>query len=177
MSDLAPTFSSQKDELEKKLSVLTRVLDGQGYESDCGSHGHRGYDGDYRFILLAATTPLSPAAWQTMGRIGNRIMMQDVEGESVTTDDLVAAMRGEITYTEKVRRCADVVSDFLLQLFNNSGGYGSIAWENSQDDQSLQTVIAKVAGWVVKCRGTATKESDESGEDGYSTSKSKLLTA
>ena len=165
VADLAPFLSSEKDDLEAKIGVLTRVLDGQGYESDSGAQGHRGYSGDYRFTLLAATTPMMPRAWDAMGRLGNRILIEEIGSEPVTPDDLVAAMRYEVNYSDKVFFCAKVVSEFLLRLFEDSGGYGSIAWRGAEDDETLQGVIAKVASWAVKCRGTITVGGTNSEED------------
>jgi hypothetical protein len=65
--DLAPTFSAREEDLTKNVGVLTRVLDGQGYESDSGTHGHRGPVGDYRFTLLPLPPRLAPphgALWR-----------------------------------------------------------------------------------------------------------------
>lgn len=160
MPDLAPTFSAREEDLTKNVGVLTRILDGQGYESDSGTHGHRGYTGDYRFSLLAATTPLTAAAWRTMARLGNRILVLDVGSEQVATDDLVASMRGEVSYQENVRACTEAVGGLLLRLWKDTGGYGSIQWDSTADDESLLTVIALVAQWVVRCRGTVTLEAD-----------------
>src|SRR5439155_20871051 len=50
--DLAPLFGAKKDDVTKSLGILTRVLDGQGLETDSGLHGQRGYRGDYVFMLL-----------------------------------------------------------------------------------------------------------------------------
>lgn len=41
--ELSPTFAKKDDDLIEILGILTRVLDGHGYESDTGAHGHRGY--------------------------------------------------------------------------------------------------------------------------------------
>ena len=41
--ELSPTFSKKDDDLVEILGIMTRVLDGHGYESDTGAHGHRGY--------------------------------------------------------------------------------------------------------------------------------------
>lgn len=41
--ELSPTFTKKDDDLIEVLGIITRVLDGHGYESDTGAHGHRGY--------------------------------------------------------------------------------------------------------------------------------------
>jgi hypothetical protein len=47
--ELAQMFSSRDDDLMEILGILTRILDGHGYESDSGAYGHRGYDEDIMF--------------------------------------------------------------------------------------------------------------------------------
>ena len=41
--ELAPTFTSKEDDLRKVIGIITRILDGNGYESDSGAQGHRKY--------------------------------------------------------------------------------------------------------------------------------------
>ena len=50
--ELSPTFSKKDDELIEILGIFIRVLDGKGYESDTGAHGHRGYVGEFMFVWL-----------------------------------------------------------------------------------------------------------------------------
>lgn len=47
--ELSPIFSSREDELLQMLGILTRVLDGHGYESDTGAQGHRGFSGKFMY--------------------------------------------------------------------------------------------------------------------------------
>lgn len=152
--DLAPTLSAREEDLTSKLGILTRILDGQGYASDSGTHGHREYTGDYRFTMLAATTPLSPTAWGVLGRLGNRVVLLETGAETTSTGDLVATMLSGTTYMQRVNDCTGVVSGFLSQLWKDSGGYGKLAWGSTADDPTLLDVIAKVALFVVRARGT-----------------------
>ena len=39
--ELAPIFTSKEDDLQKILGIITRILDGHGFESDSGAQGHR----------------------------------------------------------------------------------------------------------------------------------------
>jgi len=166
--DLAPTFSVHAEDLANNVGVLTRVLDGQGYESDSGTHGHRGYTGDYRFTLAAATTPLDSAAWRAMGRVGNRILMLETGCEPVTAGDLVADAMSKSTYQQKAREIQEVVSRFLIALWDNTGGYGKVSRDTHSDDPDLVSAIAQVAHWVVRCRGTVTMQTDGFTEGSHS---------
>lgn len=83
--ELAPIFGKGREDLLKSLSVLTRVLDGQGYEPHTGSQGGRGYSGDYLFGLLGGTTPIDRRVWKVMGKLGSRLlfhrMPEEAQGE------------------------------------------------------------------------------------------------
>jgi hypothetical protein len=50
--DLAPLFSKREDDLNECLGILTRVLDGEGLNTDSGIHGQREYNGEYLFMIL-----------------------------------------------------------------------------------------------------------------------------
>ena len=48
----APTFAAKEDDLIQVLGIMTRILDGHGYESDTGAHGHRGYCEEMMFTWI-----------------------------------------------------------------------------------------------------------------------------
>ena len=50
--ELAPTFAAKDDDLIQVLGIMTRILDGHGYESDTGAHGHRGYNEKMMFVWI-----------------------------------------------------------------------------------------------------------------------------
>ena len=70
--ELGSIFGAKDDDLIKSLGLLTRVLDGEGLETDSGVHGRRGYKGDYLFMLLAGTPPIPPRVFKVMGNFGSR---------------------------------------------------------------------------------------------------------
>ena len=56
--DLAPMFSKGERESLKTLGQMTRIFDGQGLIRSAGTTGIVEMKGDYRFTMLAATTPI-----------------------------------------------------------------------------------------------------------------------
>jgi hypothetical protein len=58
LPELAPIFTAKDDDLTQLLGILTRVLDGNGYESDSGAHGHRGYREKIMFALVGASVDI-----------------------------------------------------------------------------------------------------------------------
>lgn len=56
--EMANWFGGDWGVRKEKMARLVRVMDGRGFTSDSGTHGRRGYEGDYRFNFVGATTPL-----------------------------------------------------------------------------------------------------------------------
>jgi hypothetical protein len=81
--ELAPLFRGKRDDLIATFAVLTRVLDGDGYQTDSGAQGRRGYEGKHVFRWLGATTPLDAAAVEVMGHLGPRLLFfETIRAES-----------------------------------------------------------------------------------------------
>ena len=162
--ELAPLFEAPKDKLIDNFATLTRVLDGEGLNSDKGTHGHRGYSGDYKFIWLGATTPLRASVWNVMGKIGNRLFFLNVREKNRTIKDYLEMFSGK-AYEEKVKICRSVVRKFLDNHFLNNP-VRSIEWDAEQDLFILQEII-KYATLLSKLRGTLMLWKDEVGQYQY----------
>jgi hypothetical protein len=93
--ELAPLFRGKREELTDRFAVLTRVLDGDGYKTDSGAHGRRGYEGKYVFRWLGATTPLDEAAVEVMGHLGPRLLFYEVSRRESDDDDFAEVIFGE----------------------------------------------------------------------------------
>jgi DNA-binding transcriptional ArsR family regulator len=138
--DLAPTLGQKRDNLQEAVAVMTRVLDGQGYLAWSGAQGCRGYEGDYLFVWLASTTPLSRDAWSAIGKAGTRAMLLQLsvdEGDSEQVD-LVSLISGGESYSDKKKACHEVVRLFVADLWRESGGPRHIDWPSHDDDQLLR---------------------------------------
>jgi hypothetical protein len=71
--ELGPTFSKRDDDLKEILGIITRVLDGLGYSSDSGAHGHREYTGEWMFTWLGAAVELEYRVHKCMGGMGYKL--------------------------------------------------------------------------------------------------------
>jgi len=71
--ELAPLFAAKEDDLLSTFSVLTRILDGHGYTSDSGVHGHRGYDDKMMFTWIGAVATISFNVHKVMTSLGPRL--------------------------------------------------------------------------------------------------------
>src|SRR5262249_38264272 len=111
-------FGAKDDDLIKSLGILTRVLDGEGLETDSGVHGKRGYKGDYLFMLLAGTPPIAPRVFKVMGNFGSRLFFLSLHTPEECDDDLMAKISAKIERVKKTpaRRSLRVICARCGQL-------------------------------------------------------------
>ncbi len=89
LRDLATMFSKRDDDLAELMGTLTRVLDGEGLNTDSGVHGGRKYVGEYLFMMLAGSTPLPPKVWKIMGNLGSRLFFLNLNSKEKTEAEIV----------------------------------------------------------------------------------------
>lgn len=149
--ELAPLFEAQKDKIIDNFATLTRVLDGEGLNSDKGTHGQRGYSGDYKFIWMGATTPLRASVWNIMGKIGNRLFFLNMRDKNRNDKNYLEMFSGK-PYEEKVKICRGAIHNFLKNQFEKNK-VRSVEWDNKQDLLLIPEII-KHAQLLAKLRGT-----------------------
>lgn len=71
--ELAPTFSAKDDDLLQILGIMTRILDGNGYESDSGAQGHRGYSGEMMFTWIGAAVDIPHKVHKYLATLGPKL--------------------------------------------------------------------------------------------------------
>jgi hypothetical protein len=116
VKELAPLFRGREDELRANFAILTSVLDGKGYVSASGVHGKRGYDGEYVFNWLGATTPIPAKTDSVMAQLGNRILRYEIVGSKQSEDELVEFALSFEPETEEAA-CRKATNDFLGEHF------------------------------------------------------------
>lgn len=148
--DLAPIFGSKEDDLLKSLGILTRALDGEGLEIDSGVHGQRGYKGDYLFMLLAGTTPISPRVFKIMGILGSRLFFLALHSRVKTHRELINQNRG-VSRQDKERMCREATGAMLRTLW--SANPNGVEWNKESDPDDCLLVIARCAELLAVLRG------------------------
>jgi len=161
--ELAPLFrAGKKDELVQRFSILTRVLDGHGLQTDSGTHGSRGYRGDYLFAWLGGTTPFEEQIWHVMAQLGSRLFFLLVETESSTKEEeLMAALGSQTTYGSSLAACSKVVGKYLLHLHSKYGGIRGVTWDPTTNPEHIRQWIARFARLLAKTRGSRAKGEEE----------------
>ena len=154
--ELAPIFRGKDEDLVKTFSTLTRVLDGQGYTVDGGTHGKRGYRGDYLFCWLGATTPFEKKVWKVMSQLGSRLFFLVMDHtEAITLEELIQPT--QVPYATKLAECRKAVHEFLPQLINIYGGVRGVSWDEQADDPTLKKWIGRCAMLLAKMRSEPTQ--------------------
>lgn len=116
--ELAPFFSGKREELVHRFSVLTSVLDGQGFTSDSGAQGRRGYARPINFQWLGATTPLSPEVLSVMAQLGPRILFYDADRPYRAIGELADLLRDASESEDAKALCKAATVDVLLAFFD-----------------------------------------------------------
>jgi len=144
--ELSTIFRGKPDELAERFSVITRVLDGQGLTTDSGTHGQRGYTGDYLFAWIGCTTPFNDSVWEVMAQLGSRLFFLVMDaGAASTVDDMVKAHSEPQSYKDKLTFCQKEVSQFVEQLFIRFGDVRGVAWNAQDDPREILERIAQCA--------------------------------
>lgn len=160
--DMAPIFAAREEDLIRMMGVLTRILDGEGYETHTGTHGARGYSGDYCFVLLGATTPIERRVWKAMSRLGPRILCLKLHTAEKSETELAGQLRGT-PYQEKLRRCKEVTSEFFKALWAKCPE--GVEWDRSKDPESCVLIIVRCARLLCRLRGQISDTGSSEWED------------
>lgn len=148
--DFAPLFGERDDDLLKSLGLLTRALDGEGLQTDSGVHGHRGYSGEYIFMLLGASPPIRPRVWKLMGTLGSRLLFLNMPSKNKSESELMEQLT-DLAYKEKEKECRLVTKNFLHTLWDKYAN--GIIWNKKADDLKCLKAIVNCAKLLAKLRG------------------------
>jgi hypothetical protein len=146
--DLTTLFGAKAEDLAETFSILTRVLDGQGLTIDSGVYGSRGYEGDYMFSWIGATTPIPHKVWDLFGNLGARMYFMEIVPKNKTNQDYIVDLT-EGDYQEKVKVCNDATLRFLKGIWQDE----RIKWNAKNDDKELLDKVVQVAKIVTRLRG------------------------
>ncbi len=148
--DLATLFSKREDDLQECLGILTRVLDGEGFKTDSGIHGERAYIGEYLFMMLAASTPISSRVWRIMGSLGSRLFFLNMNGRNKSEGEL-ADQLVSMAVKDKERECRIATKHFLFGLWHRH--QEGIEWNRQSDPRDCLLVITRCAKLLANLRG------------------------
>lgn len=85
--ELSPMFSVKEDDLHHVIGILTRIADGQGYQHDTGSQGHRGYDGKMLFTWTGAAVEIPYKVHKLLSYLGPKLYFFRIPYVEKTEDE------------------------------------------------------------------------------------------
>ncbi len=160
--DLSTLFSKRDDDLNECLGLLTRVLDGEGLNTDSGVHGQRQYVGEYLFMVLAGSTPIPPRVWKMMGSLGSRLFFLNINSREKSENELADQLT-TLAYKEKEKACRIATKQFLLTLWQKH--QNGVDWNKEADRHEDKLIVARCARLLAKLRGVINVWKDK-GQDG-----------
>ena len=160
LPELAPIFTAKDEDLTHLLGILTRVLDGQGYQSDSGAHGHRGYDEKIMFVLAGASVEIPHKVYKALGYLGPKLYFLRLPPNKTTEEDRLANLRKN--FSDKEQQIQDALFEYLKWLeirpdmqIDNESGLPKIEWDHSKDDEDALRYIIKLADLLAPLRGVS----------------------
>jgi hypothetical protein len=146
------------------IGIITRVLDGQGYKSNTGACGQRGYEGEFMFTWLGAAVDIPYRAHKLMSNIGPKLYFFRLPKKNKKEDDLLNAMDKD-DFIPKINNIRKALLDYLgwfdrcpvsedgTEKIIRERNLVKIQWDNEKDDQYAKRIIARLALLLSKLRG------------------------
>ena len=161
--ELAPLFRDEEKELRQNFARLTAILDGEGYKTHSGTHGNRGYEGQYIFNWIGATTPIPARTYQVMAQLGNRILSYEIAGAEATEEELINFAENYET-NDAVKACRKIVNDFMESHFERHPVV-SIDPQEVGMTRKLQEEVVRYARLIARGRMLVSADEAELPED------------
>ncbi|MGI9011054.1 MAG: hypothetical protein ACR2F1_07690 [Nitrososphaeraceae archaeon] len=156
--ELSPLFTGKDEDIKEQFGIITRLLDGNGLETESGVHGKRGYYGDYMFTWIGAAVDIPHSVYKFLSTIGFKIYFLRLPRNEVSEDELVDQITTEKPFNEKMREIEKLLLDYLIwfEIYPISIGLQNIAkieWDKNKDDKNAIRIIARLAILLARLRG------------------------
>jgi DNA-binding transcriptional ArsR family regulator len=158
--ELAPTFSAREEDLLQKLGIITRVVDGQGYESDSGACGHRGYDEDIMFAWIGAAVDIPYRVHKMLAYLGPKLHFFRLDRILESENDYFKRRNESFTKKREAIRTAlheylayfDMNPEAEINIQKEEDGLPKIALDPEKDEELAHRVIIRVAKLLAHLR-------------------------
>ncbi|MFL6359725.1 MAG: hypothetical protein ACJ72V_10350 [Nitrososphaeraceae archaeon] len=110
--ELAPIIAARDEDLIEILGTLTRVLDGHGYESDSGAHGHRGYNERMMFTWIGAAVDIPFKVHKLLTTLGPKLYFLRVPKTEQKSDDNYYQQLQDNDFDTKLAEIQQALTDF-----------------------------------------------------------------
>ncbi|MGH9878613.1 MAG: hypothetical protein ACRD5H_13330, partial [Nitrososphaerales archaeon] len=153
--ELAPIFSARDEDLMAIFAIITRILDGQGFESHTGAQGHRGYTGEHMFVWLGAAVEIPRKVHKLLSSLGPKLYFLRLRVKDAAENDDVEVVLAD-NFSLKRNEVAGTMSEYLdwfergptLEVID---GIPKVVWQH--DDKTSIRYIVRLAKLLANLRG------------------------
>jgi hypothetical protein len=155
--ELSPMFTAKEEDLQQLLGIVTRIADGQGYSSDSGAHGHRGYDEEIMFTWIGAAVDIPYKVYKILNTLGPRMYFYRMEFKQQTTDELLDYATADQQFGNKLSNVNDALVDYLkwFEICPTMTSENKIPWDWSSDSRDALLYIVRMADLLSYLRCSA----------------------
>ena len=160
--ELAPLFATREEDLKETLGIITRILDGHGYESDTGAQGHRGYNEDIMFTWIGVAVEIPRKVHKLLGTLGPKLFFYRISNNKrKDDDDYLEQLKNSSEFNKKKRRIEETLVDYVSWfeqcpkfILDENSGLNKIEWtyDDNDEDEALKIII-KLSKLLSKFRG------------------------
>lgn len=157
--ELAPLFNGKDEDLLNILGIVTRIADGQGYESDSGAYGHRGYNEDIMFGWVGASVDIPRKVYKHLTTLGPKLYFMRMVTKKKTESDYLQMLKSN-NFNSSKKEVEEKLLDYL-KWFNYcpksefESGLIKIQCETANDDEKSLKFIIKLGELLSHLRGFA----------------------
>lgn len=156
--ELATIFTAKDDEITNLFGIITRVLDGHGYESDTGAQGHRGYSGDYMFVWIGAVVEIPRKVHRILGALGPKMYFYRLNVEEKSEEAYQKEMKDDNFVIRKAAVKAALL-DYLEYFDTNPAmqevsTLRKVAWTGAEEAEEVRAYVVKLAKLLARLRGS-----------------------
>ena len=158
--ELSALFTGKDDDVREQFGIITRLLDGEGLETNSGVHGKRGYYGKYMFTWLGAAVDIPHSVYKFLSTIGFKIYFLRLPRYEVTEDELFDQLNSKKKFRDKMEEIEKLMMDYLtwfeicpISILQNEMRMAKIEWDDDRDDKEIVKIIARLALLLAHIRG------------------------
>ena len=155
--ELAPTFAAKDEDLIQVLGIMTRILDGHGYESDSGAHGHRGYNERMMFVWVGAAVDIPRKVHKHLATLGPKLYFLRLgRSTNKSEDDYYEELDDD--FEAKIKEIHNALFEYLKYFEICPGaaienGLPKISLDNSRGEEAAIRQIIKLGQLLARLRG------------------------
>jgi hypothetical protein len=169
--ELSPIFGKKDEDLMETLSIITRVLDGHGFESDTGAHGHRGYNEDIMFTWIGASVEIPYKVHKYLGTRGAKLYFFRLPLIEKSDDEYMDQIIKD-DFNIKTKIVQDSLTDYLKCFEQCPKGITvnnliKIQWNDEKNDKRALDIILKLSKLLSHLRAVVSTwgKTDTQGSD------------